>query len=208
MFQPNVWKQIIFATNCTYFVCQISTELRPCSHAGCSIEFVSIVHLYGTSCRNMRNNKNKHSGGVSCNACSAFIKYKYFILNTWNEHQMRRKFFLGLKLLNPANDVLRIQSLKTCTCKFPIQNNFWYKHFICRPSFKSFAHILRQIQDSVRKWFPFTFIIFLNKTKNAVLRYFLKMLLAYRLQALTVATAWVIRTRLQERYTRYNSLGE
>ena len=39
----------------------------------CSMEFESIIHIYGTSCRNMCDNKNKHSDWVSCNACSAFI---------------------------------------------------------------------------------------------------------------------------------------
>ena len=51
------------ATSCTYFVCQISTELRPWSHTYCSMEVESIIHLYGTSCRNMCDNKNKQSGG-------------------------------------------------------------------------------------------------------------------------------------------------
>ena len=50
---------------CRYFVCQISTELRPWSHADCSMECESIIHLYVTSCRNMCGNKDKHSGGVS-----------------------------------------------------------------------------------------------------------------------------------------------
>ena len=44
------------ATKCTYFVCQISKELRPWSHADYSMEFESIIHLCGISCQNMCDN--------------------------------------------------------------------------------------------------------------------------------------------------------
>ena len=37
------------------------------------MEFERLIYLYGTSCRNMRDNKNKHSVGVSCTACTAFM---------------------------------------------------------------------------------------------------------------------------------------
>ena len=33
------------------------TELRPWSHADCSMEFENIIHLYGTSCQNICDNK-------------------------------------------------------------------------------------------------------------------------------------------------------
>ena len=42
-----------------------------------TMKFECLIHLlvliYDTSCENMRGNKNKHSGSVSCNACSASI---------------------------------------------------------------------------------------------------------------------------------------
>ena len=58
-----------------FLVCQISTELRSWSNADCMMEYKSLIHLhvYDTSCRNMHDSENKHSGGVSYNACSAFV---------------------------------------------------------------------------------------------------------------------------------------
>ena len=89
------------ATNCTYFVCQISTELRPWSHADCSMEFESIIHLYMAHAETC-DKKCKHTGGVSCHACSTFlalcfpdVKFKH----TDSDHRHSAVFDLALHYL-------------------------------------------------------------------------------------------------------------
>ena len=69
----NFDKNVVYALIYTIFLalCSISCEVTG-----------TVIFL----CRNMRNNKNKHSGGISCSACKAFIntcrkKFNVCVLN-------------------------------------------------------------------------------------------------------------------------------
>ena len=48
------------------------------------------------SCQNMRNNKNKHSGRVSCSACDAFFYLSNFVSLSLFTEVSRCFLFLSL----------------------------------------------------------------------------------------------------------------
>ena len=109
MLQLNVWQQMRFATNCTYFVCHISTELRPWSQADCSIKFESIRHLYGTA-ETCATTKISTVAGI-CNVRNAFI---YACCNFWTVRARVLNFHIWIpygKIADPYFFLVRVMPL-------------------------------------------------------------------------------------------------
>ena len=86
----------------------------------------------------MRNNKNKHSGRVSCRACNAIYIYRKTIKIIKNR---RKKSHMSPKDLSqrPPKSILETKDFFFC-----LTTNSWHpwfsSHFLSLPKLKSFLH--------------------------------------------------------------------